>query len=338
MTVATDPPAPRPDMIDPFGRTIRYLRVSVTDRCSLRCFYCMPDGLESKYERDEVLTLEELVRLVRVFTRLGVQKVRITGGEPLYRKGMPWLVGELRRLAGLREICMTTNGLALASQAAALKAAGLDRVNVSLDTLDAERFQLITKYDGLEKVLKGVDAALEAGLDPVKVNVVVMRGLNDDEAVRFAEWTHRQPVTVRFIEYMPFGPGIAGQEDHYVSSSETIRSVMGDYDLEAVEGKVNSGPSRYYKAAGAKGELGFISPIDTGFCESCNRVRLTSVGRLRLCLFSDEGIDLRGPLRAGESDDQLEARIRRAMAIKPEKHHLQEGIPYDGLAMSQVGG
>ena len=325
-------------MQDPFGRSIRYLRISVTDRCSLRCFYCMPDGLESKYEREEVLSLEEIIRLARVFTRLGVQKVRITGGEPLYRKGMPELVGRLRELDGLREICMTTNALALASQARALKDAGLDRINVSLDSLDAERFQIITKYDGLEKVLAGVDAALGVGLDPVKINVVVMRGLNDDEVVEFARWTQRQPITVRFIEYMPFGPGIAGQEDHYVSSTETIRSLMKEFELEALPGRVNSGPSKYYRIPGAQGDLGFISPIDTGFCETCNRVRLTSIGALRLCLFDDAGIDLRGPLRAGESDDQLEARIRRSMAIKPERHHLQEGVPYEGLAMSQVGG
>lgn len=325
-------------MQDPFGRTIRYLRISVTDRCSLRCFYCMPDGLDSKYQREEVLSLEEIVRLARVFTRLGVQKIRITGGEPLYRKGMPELVARLRELEGLREICMTTNGLALASQAKDLAEAGLDRVNVSLDSLDAERFQIITKYDGLDKVLRGVDAALEAGLDPVKVNVVVMRGLNDDEVVDFAGWAQRQPITVRFIEYMPFGPGIAGQQDHYVSSTETIRRLMQHYELEPLPGRVNSGPSKYYRAPGAAGDLGFISPIDTGFCETCNRVRLTSIGNLRLCLFSDEGIDLRGPLRAGESDEQLEARVRRSMTIKPERHHLQEGVPYEGLAMSQVGG
>ncbi len=326
------------DMIDPFGRTIRYMRLSVTDRCSLRCFYCMPDGLQSKYEREEVLTLDEMVRLTQVFAKVGVQKIRITGGEPLYRKGMPWLIEQIKGIDGIREVCMTTNALALGSQAKALKEAGLDRINVSLDSLDEERFQLITKYDGLKKVLAGVDAALENDLGPVKINVVVMKGLNDDEVVEFANWTLRQPVTVRFIEYMPFGPGIAGQADHYVSSSETLRAIMKVHDLEPLEGRVNSGPSRYYKAKGALGDLGFISPIDTGFCETCNRVRLTSIGSLRLCLFSDTGIDLRAPLRAGETDEQLEARIRESMGIKPERHHLQEGVPYEGLAMSQVGG
>lgn len=329
---------PSPDMIDPFGRTIRYLRISVTDRCNLRCFYCMPDGLATKYERDEVLTLEEIARLGRIFAALGVQKIRITGGEPLYRKGVPDLVRELATNPGVRELCMTTNGLALGAQAATLKANGLARVNVSLDSLRRERFLAITKFDGLDKVLEGIRAALEVGLAPVKVNVVVMKGVNDDELLDFVEWGRREPVHIRFIEYMPFGPGIAGQADHYVASSELIQRILQVHELEPIEGKLNGGPSKYYRVPGAPGELGFISPIDTGFCDTCNRVRLTAVGKLRLCLFHDDGIDLRAPLRDGESDAAIEARIRAAMGIKPERHHLQEGIPYDGLAMSQVGG
>lgn len=325
-------------MIDPFGRSVRYLRISVTDRCNLRCFYCMPDGLETKYEREEVLSLEEVVRLSRVFARLGVQKIRITGGEPLFRKGVVDMIAELRSIEGIQELCMTTNGLALAPQAERLAANGLDRVNVSLDSLDRERFQWITRFDGLDKVLAGIERALEVGLDPVKVNVVVMRGVNDDEALAFADWAHRQPVRVRFIEYMPFGPGIEGQQDHYVPSSELIRAIMQRYDLEPIPGRVNAGPSRYYRSRGAAGELGFISPIDSGFCDTCNRVRLTAIGSLRLCLFHDDGIDLRALLRSGATDQDIEGAIREAMKVKPERHHLQEGVPYAGLAMSQVGG
>jgi cyclic pyranopterin phosphate synthase len=325
-------------MVDPFGRQVRYLRISVTDRCNLRCFYCMPNGLENKYQREEVLRLEEIIRLSRVFSRLGAQKIRLTGGEPLYRKGVVEMISELRELPGIQELCMTTNALALAAQAEGLKAGGLDRVNVSLDTLDRQRFQDITRYDGLEKVLAGIEKALEVGLEPVKINVVVMRGVNDDEVVDFADWAFRAPVRVRFIEYMPFGPGIPGQQKSYVPSSELIRKIQKKYDLEAIPGRINAGPSCYYRAVGAAGELGFISPIDSGFCDSCNRVRLTSIGTLRLCLFHDDGIDLRTPLRDGASDQDLEGLIREALKIKPERHHLQEGIPYEGLAMSQVGG
>lgn len=339
MSKGSPAPDSAPDsMVDPFGRRVRYLRISVTDRCSLRCFYCMPDGLDSKYERSEVLTIEETARLARIFHELGVEKIRITGGEPLLRKGVVDLVRDIRSLPRIRDLAMTTNALALAHQAQDLKDAGLDRVNVSLDSLDRLRFQLVTKYDGLDKVLAGVDEALKVGLNPVKINVVVMRGVNDDEALAFADWAARAPVTIRFIEYMPFGPGIAGQKDHYVPSSETVGRILKKYDLEPEDESPLGGPSKYYRIPGTEGRLGFISPIDTGFCGDCNRVRLTAVGKLRLCLFSDEGIDLRGPLRAGESDSQIRARIQESLKIKPERHHLQEGIPYEGLAMSQVGG
>ncbi len=325
-------------MVDPFGRRIRYLRISVTDRCNFRCRYCMPNGLEEKYERQEVLTLEEIARLVRIFSRVGVEKIRLTGGEPLYRKGIVDLVGEIKRVPGIREVCMTTNGYGMAALAPRLKANGLDRVNISIDSLDRERFQWVTQVDGLDKVLEAIAAALEAGLHPVKLNVVVMRDVNLDEVEAFAEWAKREPVTVRFIEYMPFDQGISGQADSYVPSSEVIGKLLRRFELEPDQGNVAGGPAAYYRIAGGKGKLGFISPIDTGFCGDCNRVRLTAVGRLRLCLFSDEGIDLREPLRSGESDDGIERRIRASMAIKPERHHLQEGIPYQGLAMSQVGG
>lgn len=332
------PLSPDAPLVDPFQRRIRYLRISVTDRCNLRCFYCMPEGLEDKYERDEVLTLEEVARLARIFASVGVEKVRITGGEPLYRRGVVDLIRELRAVDGLRELCMTTNGLALAPVAQKLVDNGLDRINVSIDSLDREKFEMITRYDGLEKVLEGVRAALAAGLAPVKLNVVVMRGYNLDEVVDFAEWAHREPVQVRFIEYMPFGPGIPGQADHYVPSSEVKGRLLQRFELEPLESNLAGGPAAHYRLKGGAGQVGFISPIDTGFCADCNRVRLTAVGRLRLCLFADDGIDLRGPLRDGESDQQILARLHEAMRIKPEKHHLQEGIPYEGLAMSQVGG
>jgi cyclic pyranopterin phosphate synthase len=325
-------------LADGFGRSIHYVRVSVTDRCNMRCVYCMPHGMEW-LPRGDILSYEEIVRLLRTFTSLGVSKVRITGGEPLVRGGVPDLVERVAALPGLRDLSLSTNGLLLAEHAGALRRAGLRRVNVSVDSLDPVRFREITQGGDLGKVLAGIDAAVEAGLDPVKINVVAARGFNDHEAADFARLTLTRPVVVRFIEIMPLGDSAGFQDDRFISAEEILDRIRSVGDLEPCDGVVGSGPARYYRLDGGRGVVGMITPMSHTFCETCNRVRLTSIGHLRLCLFGDQEIDLRTPLRSGASDEEIARLILYGMTIKPDSHHLVRGEPGCGLrALSQVGG
>ena len=325
-------------MIDPFGRAITYLRVSVTDRCDLRCFYCMSEDMTFLPKAD-LLTLEELDRLCTAFIAKGVRKLRLTGGEPLVRRNVMSLIRSLSRHLGsgaLDELTLTTNGSQLARFAGELADCGVRRINVSLDTLDPAKFRSITRWGDISKVFGGLEAAKRAGL-AVKINAVALKGVNEDEIEDIVRWAHGQGFDMTLIETMPLGDIEGDRTDQYLPLSQVRARLAGKLTLEDIPLKTG-GPARYVLIKETGGRLGFITPMTHNFCESCNRVRLTSIGALRLCLFDDAGIDLRGPLRDGESDDQLEARIRRSMAIKPERHHLQEGVPYDGLAMSQVGG
>jgi cyclic pyranopterin phosphate synthase len=325
-------------LTDTFGRRIKYLRVSVTDRCNLRCVYCMPHGMEW-LPREEVLSYEEILRLLRVFISLGVTRVRLTGGEPLVRASVPDLVRRIAEIGGVEDLSLSTNGLLLADLAGDLRAAGLRRVNVSLDSLDPVKFREITQGGDIRKVMAGIDAALDAGLSPVKLNVVATRGVNDVEAAEFARLTIDRGVVVRFIEIMPLGDSAEFQDANFVSAEEILERIRSVGPLVPCEDVVGSGPARYYRFENAKGTIGVITPMSHTFCERCNRVRLTSVGHLRLCLFGDQEVDLRTPLRSGAGDDDLARLILYGMTIKPDSHHLVRGEPGCGLrALSQVGG
>lgn len=353
-------------MIDPFGRTIDYLRVSLTDQCNLRCVYCMPEDGLPFLPGEANLSDDELVRVVRVAASKGIRKVRLTGGEPLMRRNLPELVARLSALPQIEDLSATTNGYLLARDARALAEGGLDRVNVSLDTLDADRFKQIARRGSLDRVLAGIDAALEAGLAPLKLNCVVMRGKNDDEAEAFAEWTTRAPVHVRFIELMPIRWNLddtpAPPEPRIPAGSLQVHQAEGGMlsdlqmrrmfvpwaetreRIEAAHGPLEeaqiptNGPARAFRVPGAPGTVGFISQISDDLCVRCNRLRLTSDGFLRPCLMEDGELDLRTPLREGCDDAFLAGLFDHVVANKPARHYLAEGQKVRNRAMSQIGG
>lgn len=320
-------------LFDSFGRGINYLRISVTDRCNLRCIYCMPPEGISLIPHSEILSYEEIHTIVQATAELGINKIRLTGGEPLIRAELPKLVRMLSQIEGIEEVSLTTNGVLLKKYALELKQGGLTRANISLDTLKADRFRHITHSGELKDVLDGIEAAKNAGLYPVKINTVIMRGINDDEVLDFANMTYKEGWDVRFIELMPF-TGIA----EFVSSDELRRRIRSLGALEPCPPPRGNGPARYYRLPGAKGTIGFISPITEPFCSSCNRLRLTSNGQLCPCLLSDDGIDLKGPLRNNASAQELKRLILRVIASKPEQHRLAEGIVPTKRNMSQIGG
>ncbi len=330
--------------LDSFSRPINYLRVSVTDRCNLRCVYCMPAEGVVPIRHEDVLRYEEIGRVVHAAAALGVNKVRLTGGEPLVRHGLPDLVRLIAATPGIDDISLTTNGLLLARYAGELAAAGLHRVNVSLDSLRPERFRAMTSCgaQNVSDVWAGVAAAERVGLTPIKLNAVVIRGLNDDEVADFARLTTERPLHVRFIEVMPLGANEHWAGDGYVPMREVrarIEAALGP--LEAVgadDPVIGNGPARYYRVSGAPGTVGFISPVSEHFCFHCNRLRLTADGKLRPCLLSDEEVDLRAALRDGASDDELQNIIGRAIAAKPARHHLAEGDVPHCRQMAQIGG
>ncbi len=323
---------------DSFQRPINYLRISVTDRCNLRCIYCMPPGGVQLMSHDDILSYEEIGTIARAAAELGIDKLRLTGGEPLVRSGLPELVQLLSGIETINDISLTTNGTLLSSFAAELKSAGLKRVNISLDTLKADRFELITRGGGsLAQVLEGIEAAREAGLEPVKLNMVVISGINDDELLDFADKTIAEGWHVRFIELMPLAGGTAPAPG-FVSASEMKRRLGLLGELEPCLPSVGNGPAKYFRLAQAKGTIGFITPVSEHFCFDCNRLRLTADGKLRPCLLSDYEVDLKQPLRQGISMVGLKQLIREAVANKPLKHHLAEGYLPKKRPFSQVGG
>jgi cyclic pyranopterin phosphate synthase len=320
---------------DSFQRPINYLRISVTDRCNLRCVYCMPEEGVALMSHQDILTYEEIYTVVRVAAGLGINKVRLTGGEPLVRLGLADLVRMLAGIKGIDDLALTTNGILLAQHAAGLKEAGLRRVNISLDTLRPERFREITRCGELRDTLKGVAAAHAAGLEPVKINMVVMGGVNDDEIIDFARKTIDDGWNVRYIEHMPV---IDDGSDKLISVKEMKKRLDAIGKMEPFKINVGNGPARYYKFPGATGTVGFITPVTEHFCYQCNRLRLTADGKLRPCLLSEEEIDLRSALRSGACTDELKALIEKAIAVKPERHFLSEGKKQKGRPFSQVGG
>ena len=324
---------------DRFGRTIEYLRLSVTDRCNLRCLYCMPAlGCAWKPQRD-ILRYEEILTIVHEMARLGVRKLRITGGEPLVRHDLVRFIDQVTRLPGVEEVALSTNGMLLERYAAALKSAGLSRVNISLDTLDAVKFTQVTRLGSLETVLRGIRAAQDAGLHPVKLNCVLLRGINDDEIDRFALLTMTQPLHVRFIELMPLGSPGFFHPDRFLSVAEAKARCEAWGTLEPTDGLASSGPATTYRYRNALGTIGFIGALTCSFCDRCNRLRLTSDGWLRPCLDSRTGVNLRDPLRRGASPEELEALIRQAVDMKPESHHMTLSMRQDECeTMCAVGG
>lgn len=323
-------------LIDSCGRTVDYLRLSITDRCNLRCIYCMPpEGIPLK-PAGEILSYDELLRVARVAASIGIRKVRVTGGEPLVRGGVVDFVRDLARIPGIGELAMTTNGIGLDAMAAPLRAAGLSRVNVSLDTIRRDRFAEITRRDRLPEVLCGIEGAIRAGLFPVKINVVLLHGLLPGEVDDFLAMARERPVTVRFIERMPIG---CSPSEGYVSADgvrERILSIPGAREAASVRASA----ALDYEIPGFAGRVGLISPVSRKFCSDCNRLRLTAVGRLRNCLFGRETLDLRKLLRSGAGDDAVAAMFREAVASKPEGHDLCGGgdAPSAAEPMSRVGG
>jgi cyclic pyranopterin phosphate synthase len=322
---------------DSFQRPINYLRISVTDRCNLRCVYCMPQEGITLMSHYDILSYEEIFTLVKAAAELGINKVRLTGGEPLVRAGLPELVQMLAGIETIDDISLTTNGILLAQHAAELKEAGLHRVNVSLDTLKPDRFKQITRCGNLPDTLKGIEVAGAVGLTPVKINVVVMAGVNDDELPDFARKTVDDGWHVRFIELMPTN-GDDPVNSKLVSVSEMRKRIDSLGKLEPWKVDVGNGPARYFRLPGAKGTIGFITPVTEHFCYQCNRLRLTADGKLRLCLLNEDEIDLREPLRSGASVEELKNLIEKATAKKPQGHHLSEGNRHLGRPFSQVGG
>jgi cyclic pyranopterin phosphate synthase len=325
-------------LYDSFQRPINYLRISVTDRCNLRCVYCMPvDGIRQLSHRD-ILSYEEIYTVVRAASALGINKVRLTGGEPLVRLGVSKLVEMLSGIEAIDDISLTTNGTLLGRYAAELKQSGLKRVNISLDTLKPDRFKTITRSDAsLSDVLEGIEAARSVGLNPVKINVVVMAGINDDEVLDFARKTISEDWHVRFIEFMPTA-GVGDATLYFVPVGKIKKQLESLGELAPCSPHVGNGPARYFRFPDSRGSIGYISPVSEHFCFQCNRLRLTADGKLRCCLLSEEEVDLRQPLRNGATSAELESLIKQAVAKKPLRHQLAEGRLPLGRPMTQVGG
>ena len=327
-------------LVDSWGREIKSVRVSVTDKCNFRCRYCMPaEGLEW-LTRDEVLSFEELHRLVAVLARMGVDEVRLTGGEPLVRRELPVLVGMLARTPGVRDLSLTTNGVLLDRLAGALVAAGLRRINVSLDSLDHVRFAELTRRDALDQVLRGLEEAeRHPELRPIKVNCVAIKGFTEEEVPRLAALARRKPYVVRFIEFMPLDADEGWRDDQVLTGAEIRALIEAEHGpLVEVPAKASS-TARRFRFADGNGEVGFVNPVSEPFCSSCDRIRLTADGQLRTCLFSRREWDLKAPLRAGATDDELSGVLREAVAHKELKHRINEpGFVRASRSMSQIGG
>ncbi len=323
---------------DAFGRRMSYLRISLTDRCNFRCLYCMPAVGMTFQPRDELLTDDELLRLIGLFTRMGFDKFRLTGGEPTVRPHLVDIVRGIKAFPGVRELSMTTNALLLGRKAHELKAAGLDRVNVSIDTLDPVKFKMMTRGGRLDLVWEGIEAADAAGLRPIKLNSVVLKEHNDHEVEQLAELTLTRDWQVRFLEIMPMeGVGMV-YDERLVTSDETKARLEVTFGaLEPVTADA-ADPARLWRIPGARGTIGFISPISAPFCEACNRVRLTADGMLRLCLLRPDEVNLRDLMRAGASDDDLLAELRGGIWRKPWGHGVAEGERATVRGMSQIGG
>lgn len=329
-------------LIDAFNRKITYMRISVTDRCNLRCVYCVPScGTISTLPSNELMSFEEMHRLIKVAAKMGLSKIRITGGEPLVRRGVVEFIAAVNKIDGIKDIAMTTNGVLLKNYAQSLKKAGLKRLNISLDTFDPKKFLAITKGDCFDRVWEGILEAERVGFDPIKINVVPSRGVNDNELVDFAKLTLTKPFQVRFIEFMPVDDW-DGWKKAFISKADMmakIESALGKLE-PVVEGKDMSGPAKNYRLHGAKGMVGFISAISEHFCDTCNRIRLGADGRIKHCLFSESYIDFREPMRNGCDDSEIERLLVSVMDTKPEAHNIDMNAGSQKYlhSMTSIGG
>lgn len=329
---STIPPA----LTDRFGRRVSYLRLSVTDRCDLRCSYCMPKGFSGFEEPENWLRFDEIERVVAAFARMGVSRLRLTGGEPLLRRNLSQLVAQLAGLPGLHDIALSTNATQLHKHAQALRTAGVSRINVSLDSLDKACMQQITGRDSFASIMAGLQAGKQAGFDPIKLNMVVMRGVNDHEILRMAEYCFHEGFILRLIEAMPMGE--TGRNSQYLDVGPIREQLVREFKLVPAASELGGGPARYWSTADGKGTIGFISPISQHFCATCNRVRLSVDGTLYMCLGQEEKFELRPLLRAGASDAELETAIRAAIELKPERHEFNTQRQKIVRFMSQTGG
>lgn len=328
---------------DRYGRMHDYLRISVTDRCNLRCVYCMPEEGVQFAASETLLSYDEIIEIVKVGASLGIKKLRITGGEPLIRPDLYKLVAALSAIDGIEDIALTTNGIFLASQAEALRKAGLTRVNISLDTLDATRFKFIARNGDLQKVLQGIEMASKVGFSPIKLNCVLLKGVNEDEISQFLDLAYKHPLHVRFIEYMPIGHADEGWKNHYLPLSTVLDVARNDgYDIQPKQEVKGNGPSENWEFAGGVGSFGLIHPISDHFCKSCNRLRLTADGKIKPCLYWIDELDMKPAIGDKQKLIQL---FQRAMDIKPENHEMasmltnltQSHKPTE-RRMSQIGG
>jgi cyclic pyranopterin phosphate synthase len=335
-------------LVDSLGRKITYLRVSITDRCNYRCIYCKPEKHFNFIPHQEILRYEEIIEIIKEAVNLGITKVRITGGEPLVRKGIIDFIKKLRKIKGLEDISLTTNGYLLTKYAEKLKNAGLNRVNISLDSLQKDKYSQITRGGDLERVLKGIDSAILAELLPIKINTVLIRGINDEEVENFVRLTLERPLSIRFIELMPSLERIIDNyKDKFISGLDIKENLVKKYSFNPIKTNSGNGPAKYYQIEGGKGTIGFITALSQHFCQTCNRIRLTSEGKIRSCLFSNQEIDLKKTLReiGNSGEDQILRRkiirdkIEMAVKLKPKGHKIKEGISNNlSFKMSRVGG
>jgi cyclic pyranopterin phosphate synthase len=328
-------------LVDGYGRTIDYLRISITDHCNLKCYYCTPFSGRSHLEREEILTYEEMLKVARAATATGITKIRVTGGEPLVRKGVVEFCRMLSEIDGLKSLALTTNGIYLEKMAEALFRTGVRRINISLDTLKPERFEKITGYNWLPRVLAGIKRAEQIGMNPIKINTVVMRGINDDEIADLARLTQDKPYHVRFIELMPTDSSAYGEYQSLFMPVEEIMKKINQIESAQIGPATDSyGPAKLCKLPGAKGKVGFIAPISWHFCGSCNRLRLTADGKIKTCLFSQKEIDIKSSLRTGATQNDIIHIFQQAVAEKPSGHHLSAKDQQNacGRTMRAIGG
>ncbi len=326
-------------MNDQFGRELTYLRISVVDRCNLRCLYCMPKHGVGFDAWEELLSYQEIVRLVKVFAELGIRKVRITGGEPLVRREIEKLIVMIREVPGIQELALSTNGVFLKGQAQKLKTAGVDRINISLDTLKRSRFEEIARMDRLAEVLEGIDETIAAGINPVKLNTVLMRGINDDEILPLVHYAVEKKISIRFIELMPTDRSVSvDPQKHFFSTQEAKAEVEKEFRLVSVDAYLSS-PAQTFQISGTQSQVGFISPISNFFCARCNRLRIKANGMLKTCLHGKEDLDLKKLLRAGFSEEAIKKIIQQVVYVRPEQHFLNEPqVKHQDFQMSHVGG
>jgi len=325
-------------LIDPYNRHLNYLRISITDRCNLKCIYCVPRDLIPRLSHDDILTYEEILRLVRIGIKLGISKIRVTGGEPLVRKGVYGFLSDLSGIDGLADLSLTTNGVSLKANLKKIKAAGIKRINISLDTLNRTKFERITGFNLFDQVWQGIEMALEMGFHPIKLNIVALNGINDDELTDMAGLSFEYPLHIRFIEYMPIGESQIGNGPLLLAPEIKKRiSVLGS--LIPVTNTIDDGPAQRYHFEGAAGEIGFIHALSHHFCDRCNRLRLTARGRLRPCLLSDHHEDVKKVMRTGGTDEELMEVFFKAVRHKPSDHNLAIQNPSRVCGqMSSIGG